>query len=61
MTEIECTLHGRLVLDEWIVCYVPVVDCPGGLSVCVVGLGCFSAVLSFIIVALRVMMSTQAH
>jgi len=28
------------------------VGCPGGLSVCVVGLGCFSAVLSFIIVAL---------
>ena len=52
MTKTECTFNGRLVLDEWIVCYVPVVDCPGGLSVYVVGLGCFSAVLSFIIIAL---------
>jgi hypothetical protein len=39
-------------MDCLLVCYVPVVDCPGGLSVYIVGLGCVSAVLSFIIVAL---------
>ena len=34
MTKIECTLHGQLALECLLVCYVPVVDCPGGLSVC---------------------------